>query len=140
MKSALLLLSLSVIIMATAAVDIIPKALKDCYNKEMTTESKPNCLQSVLEDTPYNPLQLVDQNALDWLDDLVRKLVDRLTRSNNRRYYGNNRYNGYKSTIATPTDNRRVRKEIRTLTDPERDDFLAAVLALKNDTVSKIYG
>lgn len=114
-----LLLLLPMTIYGLIEEDAMPRLLQDCYTTHALDQS--NCLDEYLVHTYKNTTRYsIDQNALDWLDSLGRKLHIRIKRQSTRH---GGRY-------------RRTRKEIRTLSERERENFFYAVNALKKDRVS----
>ena len=105
----------------------MPQMLQDCYSgknsftgKAQTTQ---NCLEIYLTHLFGNTSSYygLDRNALDWVDSLGQRLSIRIKRHS--RYYERKRH-------------LRVRKEIRTLSERERNNFFDALIDLKEDTVS----
>lgn len=102
--------------------DVFPPRLEECYlekaDKNITQyDVQKSCLESFLEHMYNNKSSIgLRTDAFDWLDSLGRKLHNRLRRQTRYRL--------------------RVRKEIRTLSENEFQNFIDAVKALKSDTVS----
>lgn len=143
-KLLIIFASLPVLALSLVVEDDIPPMLKECYNQHTYSNSldeQTNCLQKYLFYLFGNSTQqtLVDKNALDWVDSLGRSVHHRLKRQTRYNTYNTyNRYNRYNNRFRRPipsVDRRRVRKEIRTLTDQERQVFFDAINALKNDKV-----
>ncbi|XP_063440322.1 tyrosinase-like protein 2 [Mytilus trossulus] len=138
-KILIIFASLPVLALSLVVEDDIPPILQECYNQHTYSNSldeQTNCLQKYLFHLFGNSTQqtLVDKNALDWVDSLGRSVHHRLKRQT--RYNTYNTYNRYNNRFRRPipsVDRRRVRKEIRTLTDQERQVFFDAINALKND-------
>ena len=104
----------------------MPQMLQDCYSGKNSFTGKAQTAQSCLEiylthlfgnKSSYHGL---DGNALDWVDSLGQRLSIRIKRHS--RYYERKRH-------------LRVRKEIRTLSERERNNFFDALIDLKEDTV-----
>lgn len=113
-----LLLLLPMTIYGLIEEDDMPRLLQDCYTTHALDQN--NCLDEYLVVTYRNSTRYsIDQNALDWLDSLGRKVHLRLKRQARSR--GRHRW---------------TRKEIRTLSERERENFFDAVNALKRDRVS----
>ena len=104
--------------------DIVPPMLEECYSAQIAKnvtayDVQTSCLESFLGQMYKNSSTTrLGKNAFAWLDTIGRDIHIRLRRQSK----GNHRL--------------RVRKEIRTLSENEREDFLDAVRALKNDKVS----
>ncbi|CAG2206193.1 unnamed protein product [Mytilus edulis] len=100
--------------------DVFPPRLEECYlekaDKNITQyDVQKSCLESFLEHMYNNKSSIgLRTDAFDWLDSLGRKLHNRLRRQTRYRL--------------------RVRKEIRTLSENEFQNFIDAVKALKSDT------
>ncbi|CAC5422179.1 unnamed protein product [Mytilus coruscus] len=102
--------------------DTVPPMLEECYSAQVAKNTTPydvqtNCLESFLGQMYKNTSTLrLGKDAFDWLDSLGRELHIRLRRQSRNRY-----------------NRMRVRKEIRTLSENERENFLESVQALKAD-------
>ncbi|XP_071172847.1 tyrosinase-like protein [Mytilus edulis] len=107
--------------------DTVPPMLEECYSGQVDKNITPyevqtSCLESFLGQMYKNTSTLrLGKEAFAWLDSLGRDIHIRLRRQSRRR---NNQYY---------TNRMRVRKEIRTLSADEREDFFDAVRALKAD-------
>lgn len=128
MKALFLLSVLSVLIYARIEQDNIPEELADCYSKQPhTVDGQNTCLGEYLSHLHQNSSSL-HISAVKWIDSLGRNLHLRLKRQSSGGQYGGGRkseeYRGL-----------RVRKEIRTLSDDELENFFDAVKELKNDKV-----
>ncbi|XP_076081655.1 tyrosinase-like protein [Mytilus galloprovincialis] len=116
---------LMVFIPASALIveDVFPPMLEECYAGQVDKTTTPydvqtSCLESFLTHINRNTSSIgLGRDAYDWLDSLGKKLHIRLRRQARRGYY-----------------RLRVRKEIRALSEDERDNFFDAVNALKRDT------
>ncbi|XP_063441106.1 tyrosinase-like protein [Mytilus trossulus] len=107
--------------------DTVPPMLEECYSGQVHKNITPyevqtSCLESFLGQMYKNTSTLrLGKEAYAWLDSLGRDIHIRLRRQSRGR---NNQYN---------RNIMRVRKEIRTLSEDEREDFFDAVRALKAD-------
>ncbi|VDI70976.1 Hypothetical predicted protein [Mytilus galloprovincialis] len=101
--------------------DIVPPMLEECYSAQIAKnvtayDVQTSCLESFLGQMYKNSSTTrLGKYAFAWLDTIGRDIHIRLRRQSK----GNHKL--------------RVRKEIRTLSENEREDFLDAVRALKND-------
>ncbi|CAC5423245.1 unnamed protein product [Mytilus coruscus] len=113
---------LIVLISASALIveDVFPPRLEECYSGQTDKNTTPydvqtSCLESFLAEMYKNTSSTgLGKDAFDWLDSFGRKLHFRLRRQTRYRL--------------------RVRKEIRTLSETEFENFIDAVKALKSDT------
>ncbi|XP_063437368.1 tyrosinase-like protein isoform X2 [Mytilus trossulus] len=116
---------LMVLIPASALIveDVFPPMLEECYAGQVDKTTTPydvqtSCLESYLTHMDRNTSAIgLGRDAYNWFDSLGKKLHIRLKRQAKRGYY-----------------RLRERKEIRALTEDEREKFFDAVNALKKDT------
>ena len=104
----------------------LPQMLQDCYSGKPSITSKEdtaeNCLETYLTHLFGNKSSYhgLDRNALNWVDSLGQRLSVRLR---------------IQSSLIKRRRHLRIRKEIRTLSERERNNFFGALIALKEDTV-----
>ncbi|XP_063437369.1 tyrosinase-like protein [Mytilus trossulus] len=116
---------LMVLIPASALIveDVFPPMLGECYAGQVDKITTPydvqtSCLESYLTHMNRNTSAIgLGRDAYDWFDSLGKKIHIRLKRQAKRGYY-----------------RLRERKEIRALSEDERENFFDAVNALKKDT------
>lgn len=112
----------AILVAARIEEDVMPDMLIHCYATHLPTKYnvRTSCLNKYLAhlfgNKTYHGL---DANSWGWIDSLGKKIHIRLKRQVRSR----------------PRHGLRVRKEIRTLTDHEREDFFDAVNGLKNEKV-----
>lgn len=117
---------LPLIVLAQIDENGLPQMLQDCYSGKPSITSKENTAENCLETylthlfgnkSSYHGL---DRNALYWVDSLGQRLSVRLRRQ---------------SSWIKRRRHLRIRKEIRTLSERERNNFFGALIGLKEDTV-----
>lgn len=115
---------LMVFIPASALIveDVFPPSLEECYARQIERNStaydvQTSCLEFFLAQMYRNTSSIsLGKDAFEWLDSLGRKLHIRLRRQTRYRL--------------------RERKEIRTLSENELNNFFDAVNAMKKDKVN----
>ena len=118
----------------------IPTFLEACYSKITSSNYRTDtdCLQKyfvkIFGITGRTRIALLDQKALIWIESLGVDVHLHSVRRRRSTRLSTNR-NRHRPTPLPKPRRRRIRKEIRTLTRAEREDFLSAINELKHDTV-----